>query len=196
LNIEYMLKGQDLVVALKLAVLTEPTTYAGLALSLHLNASEVHTAVKRALHAQLLVDTGDFIVPKNSKLGNIDVHKQNLLEFVAHGAKYAFAAEKISMTVGVPTSHSAPVFQGVFAPGSDDWVWPYALGACKGVGIKPLHPCVPSAALADGQLYAALALLDALRVGRARERNMALPLLEALIFRNVNMTRAKELPHG
>lgn len=191
-----MLKGQDLVVALKLAVSHEPTTYAGLALSLSLNASEVHTAVKRALHAQLLVNTGDFIVPKNSKLGNIDVHKQNLLEFVTHGAKYVFAADRISVTVGVPTSHSAPIFQGVFAPGSDDWVWPYALGSCKGVGIKPIHPCVPSAALADSQLYAALALLDALRVGRARERNMALPMLEALILRNVNMTRAKELVHG
>ena len=191
-----MLKGQDLVVALKLAVSPGPTTYAGLALSLSLNASEVHTAVKRALHAQLLVNTGDFIVPKNSKLGNIDVHKQNLLEFVTHGAKYVFAADRISVTVGVPTSHSAPIFKGVFAPGSDDWVWPYALGSCKGVGIKPIHPCVPSAALADSQLYAALALLDALRVGRARERNMALPMLEALISRNVSVTHAKKVPNG
>jgi hypothetical protein len=190
------LKPQDLVVALKLAVSPAPTSYAALASSLGLNASEAHTAVQRAVHAKLLVDMGDFILVKNSKLGNIDVHKANLLEFVVHGARYAFAADEISVTVGVPTSHSAPVFQGTFAPGSDDWVWPYALGTCKGVGIKPLHPCVPGAALADGQLYAALALLDALRVGRARERGMALPMLEALLCRNVNMPANKELPRG
>jgi hypothetical protein len=190
------LKPQDLLVALKLAVSPAPTSYAALASSLGLNASEVHTSVQRAVHAQLLVDTGDFILVKNSKLGNIDVHKTNLLEFVVHGAKYAFPADVISLTVGVPTSHSAPVFQGAFAPGSDDWVWPYALGTCKGVGIKPLHPCVPSAALADGQLYAVLALLDALRVGRARERGMALPMLEALVFRNVKMSPIKEPPRG
>lgn len=191
-----LLKPQDLVVALKLAVSAAPTSYAALASSLGLNASEVHNAVQRAVHAQLLVDAGDFMAAKNSKLVNIDVHKANLLEFVVHGAKYAFPADKISVTVGVPTSHSAPVFQGVFAPGSDDWVWPYALGSCKGIGIEPLHPCVPGAALADDQLYAALALLDALRVGRARERAMALTMLEALIQKKVAMLRSKELSRG
>jgi hypothetical protein len=181
------LKPQDLVVALKLAVSGVRTSYAALAASLGLNASEVHSAVQRAVQARLLVDTGGVTVAKNSKLGNIDVHKANLLEFVVHGAKYAFPAEEISVTVGVPTSHSAPVFQGVFAPGSDDWVWPYAMGSCKGVGIKPLHPCVPGAALEDSQLYAALALLDALRVGRARERGFALDLLKALIQKSVDL---------
>ncbi len=176
-----LLKPQDLVIALKLAVSPLLSSYAELAAALRLNASEVHSAVQRAVFAQLLLDAAPSGSAKNSKLSNIQVHRANLLEFVVHGAKYAFPAEQTSMTLGVPTSHSAPVFQGVFAPGSDDWVWPYAQGSHKGVGIAPLHPCVPGAALADASLYAALALLDALRVGRARERNMALKKLPALL---------------
>ena len=190
------LKPQDLIVALKLAVSGTPASYAVLAASLGLNASEAHTAVQRAVQAQLLVDTANDALAKNSKLGNIQVHRQNLLEFVLHGAKYAFPAEKTSLTVGVPTSHSAPVFSGVFEPGSDDWVWPYAEGSHKGVGVVPLHPCVPTAALADVQLYAALALLDALRVGRARERKMAIDKLPALVLGDAAPALAKAVMHG
>lgn len=190
------LKPQDLIVAVKLAVSGAHTSYSSLAASLGLNASEVHTAVQRAVQAQLLVDTTHDALAKNSKLGNIRVHRQNLLEFVLHGAKYAFPPEKISITVGVPTSHSAPVFSGVFAPGSDDWVWPYAQGTHKGAGLVPLHPCVPVAALLDTQLYAALALLDALRVGRARERKMALDKLPALMLGDAAPALAKAVMHG
>ena len=45
----------------------------------------------------------------------------------------------------------------------------------------PLHPCVPGAALRDAALYELLALFDALRAGRARERGMAVTRLQKLI---------------
>lgn len=108
-------------------------------------------------------------------------HVRQLAEFALHGAKYAFAADKTPSTVGVPTSHSAPAFAGVFAPGSDDYVWPHPNGTMRGIGVEPLHPSVPYAATQDAKLYEMLALFDALRVGRARERGMALERLEALI---------------
>ena len=108
-------------------------------------------------------------------------HSHNLAEFALHGAKYAFAAEKLPLAVGVPTSHSAPAFAGVFAPGSTDFVWPHPNGSVRGVGVEPLHPSVPFAAMQDAQLYEMLALFDALRVGMARERGMALERLQALI---------------
>jgi hypothetical protein len=108
-------------------------------------------------------------------------HVRQLAEFALHGARYAFAADKTPSTVGVPTSHSAPAFAGVFAPGSDDYVWPHPNGTMRGIGVEPLHPSVPYAAMQDAKLYEMLALFDALRVGRARERGMALERLEALI---------------
>jgi hypothetical protein len=108
-------------------------------------------------------------------------HAHNLAEFALHGAKYAFPAVKLPLVIGVPTSHSAPAFAGVFAPGSTDFVWPHPNGSVRGVGVEPLHPSVPFAAMQDAKLYEMLALFDALRVGKARERGMALERLQALI---------------
>ncbi|NWF46511.1 hypothetical protein F3K02_14820 [Hydrogenophaga sp. D2P1] len=108
-------------------------------------------------------------------------HPHNLAEFALHGAKYAFPGIRLPLAVGVPTSHSAPAFAGVFAPGSMDFVWPHPNGTIRGIGVEPLHPSVPFAAMQDSKLYEMLALFDALRVGKARERGMALERLQTLI---------------
>ncbi|MES2880172.1 MAG: hypothetical protein V4713_17300 [Pseudomonadota bacterium] len=122
-------------------------------------------------------------------------HPHNLAEFALHGAKYAFPGVRLPLAVGVPTSHSAPAFAGVFAPGSTDFVWPHPNGSVRGVGVEPLHPSVPYAAMQDAKLYEMLALFDALRVGKARERGMALERLQALIDPNAPRL-AKESPRG
>lgn len=114
----------------------------------------------------------------------VRVHVQALAEFTLHGAKYAFPAVRLPLAVGVPTSHSAPAFAGVFAPGSSDFVWPHPNGSVRGIGVEPLHPSVPFAAMQDAKLYEMLALFDALRVGKARERSMASERLLALIDPN------------
>lgn len=122
-------------------------------------------------------------------------HPQNLTEFALHGAKYAFPGEKLEPTIGAPTSHSAPAFAGVFAPGSDDYVWPHPEGTMRGTGLQPLHPCVPYAAMQDAKLYEMLALFDALRVGRARERGMAAKRLPELIHPSTT-AKNEESAHG
>ena len=187
-------------------------TYARLAQELGISGSEAHACIKRGLQAGLLVDTALLIPPPEAELsvqeaaavyrvqarprrakagangnpGNADnparVHSRNLAEFAVYGAKYAFPADRLPVAVGVPTSHSAPAFAGVFAPGSDDWVWPHPNGSIRGQGLEPLHPSVPFAATQDAKLYEMLALFDALRVGRARERGMALQRLPLLIY--------------
>jgi hypothetical protein len=108
-------------------------------------------------------------------------HAHNLAEFALHGAKYAFPRVERGFKVGVPTSHSAPAFAGVFAPDNIAYVWPHPNGTMRGAGVEPLHPSAPYAAMQDPKLYELLALFDALRVGRARERGMALERLQALI---------------
>ena len=187
-------------------------TYARLAQELGISVSEAHGCIKRGLQAGLLVDatllnpppepvpdvqepTAVYRVqvrPRRAKANSANnsdiadnpakVHSRNLAEFAVHGAKYAFPASKMPVSVGVPTSHSAPVFAGVFAPGSDDWVWPHPNGMVRGQGLEPLHPAAPFAAMQDAKLYDMLALFDALRVGRARERGMALKRLPLLIY--------------
>lgn len=46
-------------------------------------------------------------------------------------------------------------------------------GRVRGQAIEPLYPSVPAAARKNVELYEFLALIDALRVGRARERKLA-----------------------
>ncbi len=187
-------------------------TYARLAQELGISVSEAHACIKRGLQAGLLVDNALLMPPPEPATGVQEagavyrvqarprrakaalagssgcadnparVHSRNLAEFAVHGAKYAFAADKLPVSVGVPTSHSAPAFAGVFAPGSDDWVWPHPNGSVRGQGLAPLHPSVPFATAQDAKLYEMLALFDALRVGRARERGMALKRLPLLIY--------------
>ena len=43
----------------------------------------------------------------------------------------------------------------------------------QGASVQPLYGSVPGAARRDAALYDLLALVDALRIGRARELNLA-----------------------
>ncbi|HXB67568.1 MAG TPA: hypothetical protein VNY05_04960 [Candidatus Acidoferrales bacterium] len=160
------LKPQDVLVALKLALHSnaEPPTYAQLAVSLGLSPSEVHAAVKRARAARLL----------NGLDSPFSVDRRALLEFVVHGLKYAFPAERGAMTRGIPTSYAAPPLNREFAPTSDPVpVWPHAEGTVRGFAFAPFARSAPAASRRDEKLYEVLALIDALREGRARERNLA-----------------------
>ena len=72
-----------------------------------------------------------------------------------------------------PTAYAAPPLSEKIS--SDDLppVWPDAEGSVRGYAIVPLYSSVPAAAKSDSLLYEYLALVDALRIGRARERRFA-----------------------
>ena len=55
---------------------------------------------------------------------------------------------------------------------SEDFVWPHSKGTASGLSVIPLYRLVPGAALRDERLHSLLALVDVLRVGRAREREL------------------------
>jgi hypothetical protein len=48
----------------------------------------------------------------------------------------------------------------------------------RGQAIEPLYPNVAEACLKDSVFYEFMALCDALRVGRAREKNLAIEILK------------------
>jgi hypothetical protein len=52
-------------------------------------------------------------------------------------------------------------------------VWPDANGEYRGLEFAPLYRSAPQAAKRDPVLYELLALVDAVRGGRARERQIA-----------------------
>jgi hypothetical protein len=54
-------------------------------------------------------------------------------------------------------------------------------GKSRGIALAPLYKTVPIAALRDPLLYEKLALVDALRDGRTRERKLAEEELKKLL---------------
>jgi DNA-binding Lrp family transcriptional regulator len=157
------LKPQDVVVLLKLASREDATwSYPKLAVELGMSPSEVHASVRRAAQSGLL------------QAATRSVNPTALLEFLVHAVKYVFPPERGGVTRGVPTAHSAPPLRSHFPAGSDlPVVWADPEGTVRGEALEPLYRSVPQAARSDAQLYEWLALVDAVRAGRARERELA-----------------------
>jgi DNA-binding Lrp family transcriptional regulator len=152
------------VVTLKLAVAGEAErTYARLSEALGISSSQVHASVRRAVEAGLV------------RADEREVNRGALLEFLVHGLKYVFPVERGGLTRGMPTAHAAAPLRKKLAVAPDDVppVWPHPEGTVRGEELQPLHPSVPLAAHKDPKLYELLALVDAVRGGRAREREMA-----------------------
>lgn len=170
-NPQLVLRPQDLVVALRLSLSTGPApAYALLAAELGLTASEAHAAVERGLAAQLIhKDTN----------GKPTVIRAALCAFLQHGARYCFPATRDTLTRGMPTGYAAAPLRDLIRAGTEPVpVWPSQHGTVRGVTLYPLYPSVPEAANKNPALYEMLALFDAIRAGSARERALAIDLLE------------------
>lgn len=159
------LKPQDVYVVLKLvATGARRAPYSHLALELVMSPSEVHASVKRAQASHLLHGPGLQNRPNITALE----------EFLVHGLKYVFPAERGEITRGVATSYGAAPLRSVISPGNEPVpVWPHEEGKQRGVAFAPLYKTAPIAALRDPAFYEYLVLVDALRDGRSRERKMA-----------------------
>lgn len=105
------------------------------------------------------------------------VMRQALMDFLQYGLAVVFPAKPGAVVRGIPTAHSAAPLNKEINSG-EDYVWPHARGHVRGRGISPLYGTVPEAALEDEKLYALLALTDAMRVGRARKKNLAIQELK------------------
>lgn len=170
------LKPQDLLVLLKVAAHPpQRWTYAALGEALAMSASETHASVKRA------VASGLAVAPSRGEWSPVRPH---LLEFVLHGARYVWPATPGPVKRGVPTAFGAePLASQLAVAAGEAPVWAHPQGQSKGPTLSPLYRTAPQAALADPALHRLLALLDALRTGRARERTLAAKLMEAELMR-------------
>lgn len=126
--------------------------------------STIHGALIRCETARLL----------SRSAGEIRALRPAVREFAIYGAKYAFPAVLGPATRGIPTSIGAPFLASNFEK-TDGLVpvWPHPEGSVWGFELVPLHPGVPSACMRDNALYEVLTLIDAIRVGAARERELA-----------------------
>jgi DNA-binding Lrp family transcriptional regulator len=162
-----MLKPQDILVLLRIVGEPPDWSFQQLSNDLGMSASEVHQALKRAEVSGLYNGT------------KRQVMKRALLEFSTHGLQYVFPAKRLARAYGIPTAHSAePLRDLVLADEDDCLVWPHPKGELFGDAIEPLYRSVPEAALRSPKLHRRLALIDAIRIGRLREKVLATQALE------------------
>lgn len=156
------LKPQDVLLLLKIVSEHNASwNQKPMAEALGLSQSEVSDAVARCKYSGLLAPDGKTAM------------RMALMEFLQYGLRYVFPQKPGAVVRGVATSHSAsPLKEQVQS--TENYVWPYGKGTLRGHSIAPLYPSVPEAALKDERLHELLALVDALRVGRAREREIAI----------------------
>jgi DNA-binding Lrp family transcriptional regulator len=159
------LKPQDVVLVLKLCSYGKKRPPMSIiAADLGISPSEVHGGIKRLQAARLL--HGPDLESKPNVLA--------LEEFLVHGLKYIFPAEHGLVTRGIPTSYAAAPLREEISSGAElPPVWPWPEGGVRGIAFNPLYKTAPLAASKDPRLYELLALVDAIRDGRARERKIA-----------------------
>lgn len=169
------LKAQDVLVVLKLLTIGDaPWSYTKLGNSLGLSVGATHNAVAHLRGASLIYARDDEAV----------VSRRRLFDYLVHGVPASFYAVRGGIARGIPTAFSAPSLVGV-TTGVErkvPVVWPLANGKQSGETIAPIYETAPSAAAKDPRLYEYLALVDALRIGKARERKVAAELLEVRIL--------------
>jgi hypothetical protein len=159
----------DVVILIKMLVSAEETlSQSFLARELFISQSEVSKSLHRSRYAGLVV-------------GSYQVMAHALVDFIQYGIKYAFPQQPGAVVRGIPTAHSmSPLSE--FIESGDGFVWPHGRGHSRGHSILPLYPSVVHAARVDPALHEALAMVDVIRVGKARERQLAIQILRSKLL--------------
>ena len=164
------MRPQDIVILLKvisLAVRDKPWQYRDLSVSLSISISEISESFSRSEQAGLI----------NGKR----VARNSLMEFIQFGLKYVFPQRPGSIATGVPTAHSHPFYKEKIV-NSHPYVWPSFDGSARGESIEPLHKGLITSTSQDEVFYLLMVSVDMIRVGKAREIQMAIEEIKKYIL--------------
>ncbi len=163
------MRPHDIIVLMKIISYNNMKWYMkDLSHELLISASEISESINRSVISGLL--------SPNKK----SVRKLALLDFLRYGLPYVYPQRPGSIVRGMPTAHSAPPLNELILS-QEIYVWPYAYGNSRGQAIEPLHPKIPNACINDTKFYELVSLVDALRVGKSREKKLAIELLTNMI---------------
>lgn len=137
-----------------------------LADSLGISAAEVSIAMERNRLAGLVDES-------KSRINTLAFK-----DFLFFGIKYCFPVKPGSLVRGVPTASSAAPISKTIASNGESYVWKDPKGTERGQSILPLYSNAPLAARKDADFYALLAIVDSLRIGKTRERQVAMEELD------------------
>ncbi|MGH8494116.1 MAG: hypothetical protein ACRERR_13580 [Moraxellaceae bacterium] len=142
--------------------------------SVGISKSEVSSALQRCYQTGL--------AKPERESGSPRTNTRALFEFIASGLKYVFPAQPGALVRGIATGHAAPVLAGRLMSGGESiFVWEDAHGSARGQSVQPLFKSVPKAVRQDAELYAMLALVDAIRLGNEREAALAKKMLQQML---------------
>jgi len=168
---QIVLSPLDILILLKVISLgKQEWLQVDLAKALGISQSEVSKSLNRLKKSWLLAPNASIVVMR-----------ENVLEFLCYGIKYIFPQLPGSIVRGMPTAHSAPILRSEILS-NENYVWPYARGQVRGQSITPLYPTAPKASIEDRKLYELLALIDAIRIGNAREKELSHKKLRSRII--------------
>lgn len=161
------MRPHDIVVLLKILLSEKEIFNKDLANTLKISQSEISESLMRSQIAGLIDST------------KRKVFKSNLLDFLQYGFTYVFPIEPGPLVRGMPTAHSAPILKDEIIS-NEVFVWPFEKGSARGQSIMPIYPKAVDAAREDEVLYDVLALLDSLRIGKVREKELAIQKLKMI----------------
>ena len=166
------MKSQDILILLYISEYCDGDfKVSDLAKSLNLSQSEISESLNRSRIAKLI---------SQDKL----IFRSALFEFLRYGFKYVFPVQPGPIQRGFPTSHSHTPLSNDIVGGNESYVWPSPKGTTRGMAIEPIYRSVTQFCSETPELWELLSLLDALRIGRAREVNLASKYLEKRILNN------------
>lgn len=163
------MRPQDIVILLKILTTDNQWQYRDIAADLAVSISEISESLHRS-HIAGLIDES-----------RRKVHRQSLMEFIEHGLHYVFPQLPGTIVTGLPTGHSHPFFKNKFSV-EIEYVWPDVNGTTRGLAINPLYKGVTSAVKKDEQLYKLLSCIDVIRMGKVREKKIAIKELSRFIL--------------
>lgn len=164
------MRPQDLVILIKIALNKEGNLQIkDLAKDLYISPSEVSKSLKRSEFAGLYLPTQKKVM------------RQALMEIIQYAVKYIYPTIPGYMTNGIPTAISHPYMTAKFEP-NIKYVWQDNNAMERGLAVTPLYDGAINAAKHDEDLYLVLALIDVLRIGKNREKDISIQMLKTKLL--------------
>lgn len=164
------MRPQDIVVLIKIILLEgKEWQFQDIARDLYISPAEVSESLSRSSYAGLI----------NHERRK--VFRNAFFEFLQFGMPYVFPQAPGAMTKGMATAHGHKYFKSSIVS-NEIYVWPDANGIDYGQAIEPLYGNQVKAAKDDSELYEILAMLDVIRVGKNREKKVAINYLRKLLL--------------
>jgi len=156
----------------------------GLGASLGISKTEIGASLRRCVESNLLFISNSYDAVSLANF-NWKVNKKAIFNLIKHGVPYLYPPKLLGLDIGIPTGFSGPaLLEEVTSAGNTKIIWSSEYGDVYGQVLEPIYKTVAFASYQDEFVYNCFTLIDAYRLGKAREKEIAINLLEKTILRD------------